>query len=383
MKRKLRILFNSNAPFAPSGYGQQMADLLPLIKEHADVGIVCFFGLEGGVTEWKGIPCYPKISDQWGADGMVEHAKHFKADCVISLQDIWTLNLNILKHVKNWIPICPIDHETVVPAISERLKMAYRIITYSKYGKRSLDNIGLHSTYIPHTVDTNVFKKGKKSEIRKSIQIPEDYFLFGMVAANKDNPPRKSFQEVMDAFKIFHDKHPKSALYIHTILEQSKGFPIEQYAKFIGIKDAICKPKPYDMLYNISKKQMSNVYSAMDCLLAPSTNEGFGVPIAEAQACEVPVITNDFTAMPDVIDPEVTGFLTKVIRKRYTPLGSYVGIPDTQSIYKNMERMFKADRVKMGKAGRKFVIKNYNLNTIFKDKWIPFIHKLESELIDK
>jgi hypothetical protein len=111
--RKLRILFNSNAPFAPSGYGQQMADLLPLLKEYIDVAIVCFFGLEGGTIEWNGIKCYPKIADQWGSDAMVEHAKDFKPDCVISLQDIWTLNPEMLKLVKNWIPIC-VDGNTLV-----------------------------------------------------------------------------------------------------------------------------------------------------------------------------------------------------------------------------------------------------------------------------
>ena len=380
--RKLRILFNSNAPFAPSGYGQQMADLLPLIKEHADTAIVCFFGLEGGTIEWNGIKCYPKISDQWGSDAMVEHAKDFKPDCTISLQDIWTLNPEFLKQVKNWIPIVPIDHETVVPAVEQRLKMAYRIITYSQFGEQELEKIGIHSTYIPHTVDTTLFKKKDKNLIRKQIGIPEDYFLFGMVAANKDNPPRKSFQQVLDAFNIFHKAHPKSAIYFHTLTDQNNGFPIERYAQFLGISKFVYKPNPYDMLYKITKDQMSNVYSSFDCLLAPSTNEGFGVPMVEAQSCEVPVIANNITAMPFNLIEGKTGYLTKVADKRFTPLNGYIGIPDVQSIYNCMEKVFKADRIKMGKEGRKFVKKNYDLNKVFNEKWLPFIKTLESELID-
>jgi glycosyltransferase involved in cell wall biosynthesis len=381
-KRKLRILFNSNAPFAPSGYGQQMADILPLIKEYADVAVVCFFGLQGGTIEWNGIKCYPKIADQWGADAMVEHAKDFNPDCVITLQDIWTLDPNMLKQVKNWIPIVPIDHENVVPAIEQRLNMAYRVITYSKFGEEQLNDIGIHSTYIPHTVNTKLFKKQDKLKIRKSIGIPEDYFVFGMVAANKDNPPRKSFQQVLDAFKMFNKAHPKSAIYFHTILEQSKGFPIERYSKFLGIDKFVYKPNPYDLLYKITKEQMSNVYSSFDCLLAPSTNEGFGVPMVEAQSCEVPVIANDITAMPYNLIDGKTGYLTKVAYKRFTPLNGYIGIPDTQSIYNSMEKVYKADREKMGKEGRKFVKKNYDLNKVFNENWLPFIKTLESELID-
>ena len=55
-----------------------------------------------------------------------------------------------------------------------------------------------------------------KKERKRKAGLPEDAFVMGMVAANKDNPPRKSFQEVMDAFVIFLKKYPNSVLYLHT-----------------------------------------------------------------------------------------------------------------------------------------------------------------------
>jgi len=79
-----------------------------------------------------------------------------------------------LRKFKNWVPVVPIDHEPVPPGIKERLKLAYRIVTYSPFGERELKDHGMHSTYIPHTVDTKLFKKHEKTDIRGKIGIPDD-----------------------------------------------------------------------------------------------------------------------------------------------------------------------------------------------------------------
>ena len=73
--RRLRILFSSNAPYSSSGYGAQMGLLLPLLKAEGWTQAICaFYGLEGGIIDWKGIPVYPKMGDAWGSDAVVNHA---------------------------------------------------------------------------------------------------------------------------------------------------------------------------------------------------------------------------------------------------------------------------------------------------------------------
>ena len=370
--------------WSSSGYGQQMFELLPMIKDAGyPTAIVNFYGLDGGQIVLDGITCYPKVQGQWGDDAVVNFQKIFNADIVITLQDIWVLNDQLVKQFKNWTPIVPIDHEPTPPAIKDKLKHAYRIITYSKFGHKQLEKEGMHSTYIPHTVDTRLFKKVDKIEIRKRMNLPQDAFIFGMVAANKDNPPRKSFQQVLDAFHKFVQVHPKSAIYFHTAMDQPKGFPIKQYAKFLGIENKIFHCETFEYLYLIDRDQMNKIYSSFDCLLMPSTNEGFGVPAIEAQSCETPVIVNDFTAMPELVAKGKTGFVCEVDWKRFSPLLSYVGIPSTDSLYQQMEKMFSADRVKMGKAGRRRVQRNYDTRKVFKEKWLPFLRKLSLEIHGK
>lgn len=382
--KNLRIIFNTNAPYSVSGYGQQAAEILPRIKaEGYPLACVCFYGLEGGTIEVKGfegITMYPKLGDPYGSDAAIHHSKDFNADAVFTLQDTWVLDIGNIKQFKNWIAVVPIDHDPVPPAIFERLKLAYRVVTYSKFGYNELKRVGINSTYIQHTVDTTIYKPDNQRESRKSLGLPEDHYIFGMVAANKDHPPRKSFQEVLDAFKTFHDKYEKSALYLHVQVSQQGGFQIMEYAKNLGIERSIFYTPPYALMFKMGKKEMSSLYNALDCLLMPSTNEGFGVPAIEAQSCGKPVITTDFTSMSELVVPGVTGELVRPIHRRFSPLGSYVASPDTKHLYQQMERVYKADKFAFREKCREFIVKNYDSDTVYKDKWSPFLAKVEKEL---
>lgn len=379
--KKLRVFWNSNAPWSTSGYGQAMKDLLPLIRDEGyPLAISNFFGQQGGKFALDGILQYPVINHVYGSDAMVLHAKDFQADVTFSLQDSWVLNPEDLKNVTRYIPWLPVDHDPIPRIILERMKFAYRIITMSKFGQKQLQNNGLYSTYIPHTVDTDIFKPLDKKQRKKDSNLPEDSFIIGMVAANKDNPPRKSFQEAMDAFKMFLEREPKALLYIHTNPEFPGGFPLREYANFIGITDKVMFPDTYQLNFNIHKEQMNLIYNTFDVLLAPSRSEGFCVPLIEAQSCGVPVIANDFTAMSELVEVGKTGILTKVAYKAFSGMGSYMGVPDLNSIFNALVTIHKADRVKMGENARKAMVDNYDLKKVYKEKWSPFIAKLEKEV---
>lgn len=54
---------------------------------------------------------------------------------------------------------------------------------------------------------------------------------------------------------------------------------------------------------------MADAYRKADALLFPTRLEGFGLVVAEAMACGLPVVTSNNSALPEVIEQDVSGFL--------------------------------------------------------------------------
>jgi hypothetical protein len=84
--------------------------------------------------------------------------------------------------------------------------------------------------------------------------------------------------------------------------------------------------------------------------------------------------------MPELVIPGKTGEICEVAYKRWSPLASYMGVPDHKSLYEQMEKIYAAGTQKYAKNARKFVVDNYDSETIVKDAWLPFLEKLEKEV---
>jgi glycosyltransferase involved in cell wall biosynthesis len=252
----------------------------------------------------------------------------------------------------------------------------------SKFGQKQLQNAGYASTYIPHHVDTAVFTPLSKERRKLEVKIDPKMFVFGMISANKDLLPRKSFGHVLLAFKRFHEAHPNSLLYIHTNPEFSGGYPLKAHVDYLGLNDCVGFPDKYKLNFDTPKSEMNMIYGTFDCLLSPSSTEGFCIPVIEAQATGTPVIVNDYTSMPELIIDGKTGFITDLSPdcQHFMPIGGYMKFPSIQSLYEKMELVYKANRPEMGVKARKFIEENYALEDIWKNKWLPFLERIEAEI---
>lgn len=380
-RRDLKFFWNLNAPWSPSGYGQWTNKFVTeFVKDGWNTAMCAYYGLEGGEMDYKGIHVYPKMSSPWGDDAMVSHSKDYGAHVVMTHMDIWVLNPQFLQQIKHWIPYVPIDHAPVPGAVLDKLRFAYRILTFSKFGQKELEKHGFASTCIVQGTDVEIFKPMDKAAIRAKFGISPDTFLFGMVGANKDN--RKGFDTALEAFKIFHDKHPNSALFIHSYVDQPGGFNIPEYAKFLGIEKSVMYLDPYRVIFKTKAAEVAEEMNMFDCLLQPSINEGFGVPVIEAQACGVPVIVNNWTSLPELVVPGKTGEIADYKMKKWDyGIGGYVAYCDVDSLVEKMEIIHSEERGSRSKACRDHIVENYNHKKQIKEQWIPYFEKLQDEIL--
>lgn len=384
-KRRLRIMWCSNSPWAYSGYGTQTADMerkfLEAGWDATNFALINMWGQQGSpFKDEHGILNFPIMNHTQGSDAMLHHGRAWNADIIIGLFDMWVQNPVDLQQIKNFIPWCPIDYNPVVKGITNNLRYASRIIAMSKFGQEQLRSCGFYSTYIPHHVDTNIFKPLDKAKIREKFKIAPDTLVFGMVAENKSLISRKSYQQVLEAYAEFLKKSKQpSLLYIHTNPDFPGGFPIKTFAEYLGIAGNLAFPDQYQLQHMSPRPVVNEIYNMFDIFLNPSSTEGFGIPIIEAQAVGLPVIVNDWCSMPELIRNGATGIVVKNGYKQFMPAGGYVTYPDVADLTSAMLRIQGWDRKTVAPLAVAWA-KQFAIDKIWNEKWNPFLERVEDNL---
>lgn len=381
----MKLLWSSNAPWTSSGYGNQTAITVPRLQADGhEVAISCFFGLEGGCIDWNGITCLPTDVTRFGSLMLPEYAKWLGGGdpsevTVITLQDVWVLLQNIQNiqalRVACWLPI---DHDPPPPKVLAFVEQAgARVLPMSRFGQKALEDRGFDaSMYVPHMVDTTVFKPDPehKAEYRDSLKLPRDAFVVGMVAANQGLPSRKSFPQVFEAFAEFRRRHNDAMIYLHTdIFGHNQGVNLVELAQACGIpREAFAHSDQLMLHLGIPQEVLPGVFNAFDVLAMPSFGEGFGIPLIEAQSCGVPVITSDFTAMTELCG---AGWTVEGDRWWDQTQNSFQIVPSVGSILETLEEAYNHAE-SMGGAARDFALA-YDTEKVWQENWKPALAELE------
>tara|TARA_R110001632_G_scaffold64960_4_gene154215 strand:+ start:666 stop:1820 length:1155 start_codon:yes stop_codon:yes gene_type:complete len=193
--------------------------------------------------------------------------------------------------------------------VSKVVKNSRRLITVSNFEKENITNFFKLKNKDIQTVHNGVSQKfavnsnvDRITKVKVKYELPENYILH---IANKD--PRKNTKSVLIAF----NKYVKRTTENHQLLMLGcKDADLKMMLKDIGAMDL------YDHIIltgYVSDEDLPVLYQLSQLFLFPSLREGFGIPIIEAMACGVPVITSNTSSMPEVagnaahlIDPNKT-----------------------------------------------------------------------------
>ncbi|MGE3728174.1 MAG: glycosyltransferase [Candidatus Sericytochromatia bacterium] len=205
--------------------------------------------------------------------------------------------------VLGWFPV-DYAREQNPSALMPLLQRCNQIASLSRFGVKQIQkNYTGPCEVIPLGVNCQRFvpvpSLETKIELRKRLHWPESAFVFLMVG---NNFWRKGIEYAIESFHQFKRQFPDLAkqafLYLHTenaesLKELIQVYGLEQHVRISENFDPYQRP--------LTQKSLLELYQASDCLLLTSLGEGFGMPLIEAQACGLPVLAPDHSAIPEVV----------------------------------------------------------------------------------
>lgn len=176
----------------------------------------------------------------------------------------------------------------------ETIENTDMVLTISEFSKKTIqekyhvDADKIHVTYLdadssfhdeinPHHLE----------EIRKTL--PEEFILF---PANMW--PHKNHLNLIKGFSIAKEKYKLPLSLVFTGAKERETPQIEQFIQEKHLRDWI------DYLGYLPQDDMRYVFRCANMLAFPSLFEGFGIPLVEAMASEVPIICSTSSCVPEI-----------------------------------------------------------------------------------
>jgi len=138
---------------------------------------------------------------------------------------------------------------------------------------------------------------------------------------------------------------------------------------------------PHDHVWQIGipSRTLAAIYQAFDVLLMPSMGEGFGIPLIEAQACGVPVITSDHSAMTELVGP---GWLVEGDPFWDAPQTSFFTVPSIGSIVENLDLAYETARDPFLRSQAAAFAATYDADAVAREFWVPALDSLAGDIAE-
>jgi len=116
---------------------------------------------------------------------------------------------------------------------------------------------------------------------------------FNVMATASADVPLKGLDYLIRAIAVLAEEIPKLKLTVLGKLQEDGK--TAKLIKQLGLENRI------HFYSGLTSQEVVELYATAACAVIPSIYEGFGLPAGEAMACEVPVITTNGGALPEVV----------------------------------------------------------------------------------
>ncbi|MBI3190748.1 glycosyltransferase family 4 protein [archaeon] len=224
------------------------------------------------------------------------------------------------------------------------LRMSNKVLPHTEYEMKMLLRVGAkkeNMKIVPNIVNTSVFKKDDKAE-KENILL----FVSNLIRDKGADVAMKIFS------KILSERKDHTAVFI--------GNPYDR--RLIPLIEKMKNNRRMIFVENIQLQDLVRWYNMASVVVLPSKYEAFSRVLAEAQACETPVVATKVGGVPDVVSDGKSGFL--------------VGYGDWAEMKNKIDTILDDDKLgkKMGKYGRKHIAERFDTDII--GKKIESIYKI-------
>ena len=206
--------------------------------------------------------------------------------------------------------------------------------------------------FMPNGIDTAKFKPNKAAGKRLRNELGVDnYFVWLAVGRFEE---AKDYPNMLRAFSMIVSKKSDVVLLLvgqGSLLEEVKKLAselkLEDKVRFLGVR-----------------RDVPDLMNAADAFVLSSRWEGFGLVLAEAMSCQLPVVATDSGGPREILNGGKLGHLV--------PPG------DSEALAAAMMKMMslpEAERQAMGRAGRAYIEANYSLEHVV-DQWVALYMEL-------
>lgn len=198
------------------------------------------------------------------------------------------------------VPQCfPLKHRLVVRALLSRVAtQAHRVIVPSQAVQRDVaQHLRIPAQriiVIPEGCEARFTPEDdpmRQQALRQRYRLPPAYLLFVGTLE-----PRKNLPTLLRAFARVRQT-VRSDPALHLVLAGAYGWrepTLAQQVQALGLEQVVHFPG------FIADEDLPDLYRGARLFVFPSLYEGFGLPVLEATACGVPVVTSNVSALPEV-----------------------------------------------------------------------------------
>jgi glycosyltransferase involved in cell wall biosynthesis len=299
------LIWLSDSPTLSTGYARVGQQVLPWLAETFPGVVTCLgWGYQQSADDKNDRPyeLFAQGTFESPQDNLPRLLASRPGAVLVTLGDPWSFDpIARLKtqHDFSWLAYVPTDCAPLPRKALLGLLAADAVVAASYFGKSALEQAlpEVEVGVVYHGVDCAIFRPLENRSAVRAENGLADRFVVGFVGRNR---PRKQLACLIKAFARFTSECPEAFLYLHTT-EEPDGWDVPGLLARYGLDQCAGITGDLSIKQGLTDEMLNLVYNLFDVFVLPSCGEGFGLPIVEAMAAGVPVVTTDHSTNKELV----------------------------------------------------------------------------------